>query len=253
MLKNPCRQDAADRGAGLGSPPSTSMGLVMAGRVKGLRCTHCRDRFVLTAWQQDFIKHAAGRGMELVFLECQLCHQYLDFNPLRNSVMTRSQKKKKAEPKLTLKEKRAALEAWAKQGIELPKSYATLLLRMPTGTTLRLKGRDWQLHTVQELDKKTQIDRRRVLRIGELEAWAKSLCKVFDGAEGTQDEAGHEFAFKRLSAGISIGGENEDILFMDPSDGYSLWCLYPSEGGTVERLAKRLDPVVARLGKKLAR
>ncbi len=161
-------------------------------------------------------------------------------------------KAKTVEPALTLKEKRAALKVWAKLGMRLPESYAALLLKMPKGTTLRLKGRDWQLRTVDELDRKTQIDRHRVLQIRELEVWAKTLRRVFDGAEETQDEAGHEFAFKRLAAGISIGSENEDVLFMDPSDGYSLWCLYPSEGGTVERLAK-LDPVVARLEKKLAR
>jgi hypothetical protein len=150
-----------------------------------------------------------------------------------------------------VKEKRAVLKVWVKLGIELPKSYAALLLNLPNGTTLKLKGRDWRLHTVEELNKRTQIDRRRVLQVRELTVWTKTLRESFGGAEETEDESRHEYALARLAAGISIGRENEDILFMDPSDGHSLWCLYPSEGAAVALLAKRLDLVVARLGKTL--
>ena len=224
--------------------------------LKELVCPTCRRPFALTAWQQDFIARSAEKGMEMVCLECQLCRMYFEFNPCGKSVGTSlvsRQRKEKTEPPLTLKEKRAVLKAWTKLGIEIPKSYAAMLMKMPKGTTLRLKGRDWQLHTVEELDKKTRVDRRRVLQIRELQVWARTLREAFGGAEETQDEAGRGYAFARLAEGISIGSENEDILFMDPSDGCSLWCLCPSEGGGVERLAKRLDPVVARLEKKLTR
>jgi hypothetical protein len=223
-------------------------------RIKELPCPSCLRQFALTEWQQDFIARSADKGMTMVCLECQLCRMYFEFNPCGKTVGTSlvsRPREKKAEPALTLKQRRAVLKAWVKLGIEIPKSYAAVLTKMPKGTTLRLKGRNWQLHTVEELNRKTQIDRRRVLQIRGLQTWAKTLREAFGGADETQDESGRGYAFARLAAGISIGSENEDILFMDPSDGYSLWCLYPSEGGDVERLAKGIDAVVARIEKKL--
>jgi hypothetical protein len=40
---------------------------------------------------------------------------------------------------------------------------------------------------------------------------------------------------------LTIGYDNEDLLCVDPSDGFSVWCFRPADGGDVEKLADSLD------------
>ena len=50
----------------------------------------------------------------------------------------------------------------------------------------------------------------------------------------TTDADGNDFPFARLEAGLAIGAGDGDVLFLDPSDGYSVSCFY-HDGGEVEQ------------------
>ncbi len=211
-----------------------------------LKCSTCHELFSPTSEQTKFIQQAIGKKMSFIMLECQSCLDFIAYNPLDGKVGGAPRASKATRAALGSGEKRAILESLERRGASLPPRYRAFLLRTGPGVTIRLKGRDWELYGVDELRKTVRIDEHRTLQIRELGAWAKTLRSVIDG-EATEDENGKPCPFRRLGAGLSIGHDNEDVLFLDPADGFSVWCLFPFEGGTVALLQKRFDTFMTRL------
>ncbi len=92
----------------------------------------------------------------------------------------------------------------------------------------------WRFFTTEELTEIIRIDKIKVMNIHQLEAYAKSV-RDYVGDE-TEDQDGQPYALKRLAAGLAIGDNNGDVIFLDPADAYSVW-LFHHDGADVERLA----------------
>lgn len=92
----------------------------------------------------------------------------------------------------------------------------------------------WRLFTMEELTEVIRIDRIKVMNIHQLQAFAK-LIQDHVGDE-TEDQDGEPYALERLAAGLAIGDNNGDVVFLDPEDSYSVW-LFHHDGADVERLA----------------
>ncbi len=83
-----------------------------------------------------------------------------------------------------------------------------------------------------------RIDREKVLTIYQLKAYVNSI-RAFQGDE-TEDQDGAPYSLDRLVAGLAIGENNGDVLFLDPENGYSVW-IWHHDGSDVERLADSFD------------
>ena len=92
----------------------------------------------------------------------------------------------------------------------------------------------WRFFTTEELTEIIRIDRQKVMNIHQLQAFAKSVQDHV--GEETEDQDGEPYALERLAAGLAIGDNNGDVVFLDPEDSYSVW-LFHHDGADVERLA----------------
>ncbi len=66
-----------------------------------------------------------------------------------------------------------------------------------------------------------RIDRENVLTIDQLKAFANSVREFQD--DETEDQNGEPYSLIRLAAGLAIGDNNGDIVFLDPQDAFSVW------------------------------
>jgi hypothetical protein len=71
-----------------------------------------------------------------------------------------------------------------------------------------------------------------------VEGFANSI-REFQGDE-TEDQDGEPYSLDRLAAGLAIGDNNGDVVFLDPEDAYSVW-IWHHDGSDVERLADSFD------------
>lgn len=92
----------------------------------------------------------------------------------------------------------------------------------------------WTLDTKEDLLTTVQIDRRETASIFQLQSITETLREV--GADEVEDQDEEPYSLERLAAGLAIGTNNGDVMFLDPSDGYSVWVYY-HDGSDVERLA----------------
>ncbi len=93
----------------------------------------------------------------------------------------------------------------------------------------------WWLATSDRLLEVVNIDGKKCPYIHQLRGFTATLEEVF-ASDGTTDAEGSEYPFKRLAAGLAIGENNGDVLFLDPSDKHSVWRFH-HDGGDVEVLA----------------
>jgi hypothetical protein len=118
---------------------------------------------------------------------------------------------------------------------ELPAEYKTFL-EAHTGSKPYEYGdvRGWRLATSDKLLQDVNIDGNKQPYVHQLRGYTATLEEVFDG-DATTDAKGNDYAFSRLAEGIAIGENNGDVLFLDPSNKFSVWCFH-HDGGDVERL-----------------
>ena len=93
----------------------------------------------------------------------------------------------------------------------------------------------WWLSTEKELLQTVNVDGKKRPSIYQLASVVESLKKHGEG-DAVPDQDGEEFSLDRLAGGLAIGDNNGDTLFLDPSDGFSVW-LFHHDGCDVERLA----------------
>jgi hypothetical protein len=92
----------------------------------------------------------------------------------------------------------------------------------------------WRFFATEELTEVIRINREKVMNIYLLQAFAKSARD--HGGDATEDQDGEPYALERLAAGLAIGDNNGDVVFLDPEDSHSVW-LFHHDGADVERLA----------------
>jgi len=117
----------------------------------------------------------------------------------------------------------------------LPDDYLRFLETHDGSKSFTVDERDsWWLFTKDGLLKAVKIDRRKTVAISQLRCFTESLKDL--GADALEDQDENPFALDRLSNGLAIGINNGDVLFLDPSDDFSVWVYY-LDGSDVERLA----------------
>ena len=96
----------------------------------------------------------------------------------------------------------------------------------------------WRFYTTEDLTKVIRVNRDKVLAIHQLSAFV-SCIREHIGDE-TEDQNGEPYSLDRLAAGLAIGDNNGDVVFLDPADEYSVW-LWHHDGDDVERLADSFE------------
>ncbi|MDP6543066.1 MAG: SMI1/KNR4 family protein [Phycisphaerae bacterium] len=119
---------------------------------------------------------------------------------------------------------------------ELPAEYTTFL-ESHSGTQPYVYDNvdGWWLATSDKLLESVNIDGKKHPYVHQLRGYVATLRDVFQ-SEATTDADGKDYAFERLAAGLAIGDNNGDTLFLDPSNKFAVWCFY-HDGGYVEKLA----------------
>ncbi len=120
---------------------------------------------------------------------------------------------------------------------ELPAEYVAFLESHSGDQPYEYDDVDgWWLATSGELLESINVDGVEYPSIHQLRGYTATLREVFPG-DATTDDNGEEYAFDRLAAGLAIGDNNGDALFLDPSDKFSVWC-FRHDGGYVEKFEK---------------
>lgn len=121
----------------------------------------------------------------------------------------------------------------------LPPAYQRFLQTHDGSTEFTFNDLDgWRLFSRDELVQVIRIGREQEMNIFQLRAFAK-LAREFHGDE-TEDHEGEPYCFERLGAGLAIGDNNGDVLFLDPADANAVWVWY-HDGADVERIADSFD------------
>ena len=119
---------------------------------------------------------------------------------------------------------------------ELPAEYTSFLESHSGSQPYEYDGEDgWWLAASDKLLKSINIDGKKHPYVHQLRGYAATLRDVFQ-SEATTDVNGNDHSFDRLEAGLAIGDNNGDVLFLDPSNKFSVW-LFCHDGGYVEKLA----------------
>jgi hypothetical protein len=128
----------------------------------------------------------------------------------------------------------------AKNQLNLPADYLKWLDGLGRNSYVLFDDREWELAGRKELTKTVNVDGRKAAYVEQTKLYAKSLAEA-TGETATIDDEGNEFRFSRLAKCLAIGCDNEDVLCLDPSDKYSVWCFHAGDGGDMEKIAGSLS------------
>jgi hypothetical protein len=109
----------------------------------------------------------------------------------------------------------------------LPEQYTAWLSALPPSHLVAFKKNQWQFYSLDELQAPIRINRSRVTNATQLGAYVEMYQS--HGAAAADGPKKTKFSFERLANSIAIAVENEEILFTDPSDQFSMWRLQPED------------------------
>ncbi|NDV66663.1 hypothetical protein [Bacteroides sp. 224] len=214
--------------------------------MKKLICPYtwfCGEEFEaqdMSEYDYKFLQSAITKGMTFMFIHCPKCSTQFRFNPVEwKAEAAFSDPNKKAAKEL--KPTTELLATLEKQNIKIPPSYLDYLTSKtfkPNVSIVRGQSK-FHLYNLNELCETVSIDGNSCLRITSLKAYAKSLEEVF-GEENTET-----FSLAQLSNCLTIGCENEAVLFIDYRDNNSLWIFHP-DGGDIEPTKMTVEKIVKR-------
>jgi hypothetical protein len=127
-----------------------------------------------------------------------------------------------------------------KAKLNLPKKYLEWLDGLGKDARVASGDREWELATQKQLLKTVNIDGKKAPYIEQARLYVESIAEA-TGEESTFDDAGNDVPFSRLKKFLTIGYDNEDVLCVDPADGFSVWCFHPGDGGDIEKIAASLE------------
>ena len=111
--------------------------------------------------------------------------------------------------------------------IGLPDQYTTWLAALPPEHLVTFKRNDWQFYSLDELQRPMRVDKFKATNATQLRAFVEMYKS--HGATAANGPKKTQFPLERLANSIAIAVENEDILFTDPADDFSMWKLQPEE------------------------
>jgi hypothetical protein len=202
----------------------------------------CGKEFSLDAKQSAWLQDLSKKKGAIAVLPCPKCKSEVMINPrtLATEPMFENPHVKPAKKPKT--SSRALLSKLKEAGITLPAMYREFVKNLPADCEVSIIRGDepFTLYSLEELCEKVNISGKRTLTAQQLKTYAGFLKKIVEDHTTTIDEKGKPFTLKRLAAGLTIGYENERVLFIDPSDDNSLWIFHP-DGGDVQRVRKTLE------------
>lgn len=122
----------------------------------------------------------------------------------------------------------------------LPAEYFAWLDTLPELCYVKFKKQEFDVAPRVRLTETIRFNRDQVPYHAQLTAYVKMWSALgHDSANGPKRS---RFPYSRLANCVTIGSDNGDPLFVDPSDGYSVWMLHhDSESGEVQPLAPSLQ------------
>lgn len=192
--------------------------------MKELTCPNCNRTFLPEALSDDdfnFLKEAIGKQMQFMFLHCPHCMAMFDFNPMQwisPSALSQSKENHTSKPKSL----RSSLEN--KEIKSLSQEYINYLKAQKETVCFPVFSEEapFVLYSLEALCKEITIDKHQCTIITQLKAYAATLQEV-----GYEEGS---FSLERLSQSLSIGYENERILFVDSQDNSSLYVFEIEDG-----------------------
>lgn len=111
--------------------------------------------------------------------------------------------------------------------IGLPEQYREWLAALQVEYLVSFKRNEWVFFTLDELHEPIRVNKFKSTKATQLGAFVELYrshgATAADGPKKTQ------FPFERLANAIALAEDNEDILFTDPADEFSMWKLEPEE------------------------
>ena len=123
---------------------------------------------------------------------------------------------------------------------ELPLAYLGWRSKLGEEATVFFDGRDFALAPLDRLSDPIRIDGKSAPWIEQARLYVESIQQATGGSSSVDGDE-NEVQFSRIARFLTIGDENEDLLCVDPEDGYSVWIFMPGEGGIVDRLHESLE------------
>jgi len=204
----------------------------------------CGGRFAesdLNKHDRDFLHDAVKKKMEFMFIHCPLCRRRFAFNAVTLAAVGAEDAGRGRDGGKNERQEKDPLDILKEAGVDMPPPYLRYLMGgtfRPEAAVFRRES-EFSLYTLREMCEDVRIDGRTYLRVNELSGYAESMADVW---EGTQDD---EFSLQELSECLSIGQENERVLFIDCRDSDSLWVFHP-DGGDVRRTGLTLGWLIGR-------
>ncbi|MDR1911029.1 MAG: hypothetical protein LBQ52_01615 [Helicobacteraceae bacterium] len=182
----------------------------------------------LSKRDREFLRYASDKKMTFMFIYCPKCARRIQFDAtlwkasasegFNNSA--RSPKKQKTPKQL--------LSRLKKLKIDIPIAYLDYLLsdKFRDRISIFKDKSDFCLYSLEELCEIINIDGVKYYRIRELKGYANALKGL--------SWSDKNFALSELAECLSIGYENEKVLFIDNSDNSALY-IFHIDGGDIEK------------------
>ncbi|WP_339726851.1 SMI1/KNR4 family protein [uncultured Gimesia sp.] len=124
--------------------------------------------------------------------------------------------------------------------LNLPEKYLKWLDGIDEDAYLEIEDWQWALAGRKELLQTIEINEDETIWIDQ----ARLLVKIIEEVAEESGTEENEIPFARIAGWLTIGGNEENLLCVDPADKYSVWVFYINEGGDVEKIANSLDELM---------
>ncbi len=125
-------------------------------------------------------------------------------------------------------------------GINLPETYKRYISSIENYRLVEFKGqsekRDWYIYGVESLTEGVILDKNESVPFHScLGAYLKSYFEFIGKKRMIKSVQQGYVEPERVAKGFVIGTDNGDYLYLDPSEGYSVWVFY-HDGTDIKRL-----------------
>ena len=133
---------------------------------------------------------------------------------------------------------KALIAKLKKSNIEIPQNYLEYLTSDKFNAEISIFSdeNNFHLYSLEKLCKKISVDGSSVLQVSELKGYADSLKEIW------WDD---KFSLSEFADCLTIGYENERILFIDNRDNCTLWIFHP-DGADIEKINIKLTDIIER-------
>ncbi|GHS89191.1 hypothetical protein FACS189487_08950 [Campylobacterota bacterium] len=211
--------------------------------MKELICPYswdCGERFEaqkLSDHDCNFLQKATEKKMAFMFIHCPYCSRSFGFDTVKweataSKIFANPNEKETSKKKVSTKELIAKLK---KSKVEIPQNYLEYLTSENFNAEISIFSDEanFRLYDLEKLCEKINVDKNSVLRVRELKGYANSLKKMWRN---------DNFSLSEFADSLTIGYENERILFIDSRDNNTLWIFHP-DGADIEKVSIKLTDI----------